>query len=385
MDLKRLYNDPTFPASFAGKERFYKAARLVNQNVSKKSVEKDLKAVDSYTLHKPTKKASLYRRVFTKGIGYLYEADLVDMSKFKHENDGYTFLITIIDTFSKKAWAFKLKRKTGKSIVEVMSPFLRDNKPQKMSFDQGTEFYNKLFLEEKKRMDQEFQGKMRDVKKKYATDLARIERDHADEIAHIKSKHNQEIQDKQLLHDKQQADLENAKDAFCNDTIKKLEDKCENEKKKIRETYVRQLADEEEECNKKLGLLHDQIKSLQEDDENSSSLTKAIFNCTSMEEIYDIQKLIKNHQLDVVVQRHLPTLQNLFLSLSYGILPICQPQREKVSNEQRKLVEKIQTASRQMAKKLLKENRAQVVNLFTIIDDSLKLARNTYNRYGIAP
>ena len=147
MDLKRLYNDPSFSASFAGKNRFYKAARLTNQNVSKKSVEKSLKAIDSYTLHKPTQKSPLYRRVFTKGIGYLYEADLVDMSKFKNENDGYTFLITIIDTFSKKAWAFKLKRKTAKSIVGVMTPFLRNNKPQKISFDQGTEFYNKLFLD----------------------------------------------------------------------------------------------------------------------------------------------------------------------------------------------------------------------------------------------
>ncbi len=147
---------------------------------------------------------------------------------------------------------------------------------------------------------------------------------------------------------------------------------------------MRQLADEEQESNRKLKLLNDQIKSLQADDANLNSLTKAIFNCTTMEEIYEIQRLVKNHQIDVVVQNHLPTLQNLFLSLSYGILPICQPQREKVSDEQREIVEKIQTASRQNAKKLIKEKRAQVVNLFTIIDESLKLARNTYNRYGVA-
>ena len=49
-------------------------------------------------------------------------------------------------SFSKKAWAFKMKRKSAKSIMSVMTPFLRSNTPQKMEFDQGTEFYNKSFL-----------------------------------------------------------------------------------------------------------------------------------------------------------------------------------------------------------------------------------------------
>jgi L-rhamnose mutarotase len=70
----------------------------------------------------------------------------VDLSAFRKENDGFRYIITIIDTFSKKAWAFKLKRKTGKAIFDVMKPFFQSRKPQKIQFDQGTEFYNKLFL-----------------------------------------------------------------------------------------------------------------------------------------------------------------------------------------------------------------------------------------------
>ena len=92
--------------------------------------------------------------------------------------------------------------------------------------------------------------------------------------------------------------------------------------------------------------------------------------------------MIKNHQIDVVVQRHLKTLQNIFLSLSFGILPICQPQREKITERQRKLVDNIQSVSSSRAKGLLKENRQDLVNLFVIIEDSLKLARNSYNKYG---
>ena len=68
------------------------------------------------------------------------------MTKFEKENDGYRWLITIIDTFSKKAWAFKMKRKNATAIMEVMSPFLHQNTPKKVEFDQGTEFYNTPFL-----------------------------------------------------------------------------------------------------------------------------------------------------------------------------------------------------------------------------------------------
>ena len=146
MDVKELYNDPKFPASFAAQDRFYYAQQQRNPSVSLGTVKKRLRAVDSYTLHKPTNKPKLYRRIYTKGINYLYQCDLVDLSSLQRENDGYKWIITIIDTFSKKAWAFKMKRKTGPSIVEVMTPFFRMNTPQKIQFDQGSEFYNRLFL-----------------------------------------------------------------------------------------------------------------------------------------------------------------------------------------------------------------------------------------------
>ena len=95
-----------------------------------------------------------------------------------------------------------------------------------------------------------------------------------------------------------------------------------------------------------------------------------------MEEIFEIQNLIENHQIDVVIQRHLKTLQNRFFSLSFGILPICQPQREKITDRQRKLVENIQSVSASCAKGLLNQNRQDLINLFVIIKDSLKLASN---------
>ena len=146
MDLKDLYNDPTFPASFSGKQRFYNALKSRDKKIKYKTVDNALRAINSYTLHKPVNKPKLFRRIYTKGINYLYQIDLVDMTKFENENDGYRWIITVIDTFSKKAWAFKIKRKSAQSIMSVMKPFLKENTPQKIEFDQGKEFYNSQFI-----------------------------------------------------------------------------------------------------------------------------------------------------------------------------------------------------------------------------------------------
>ena len=167
--------------------------------------------------------------------------------------------------------------------------------------------------------------------------------------------------------------------------IRDLKANHEKEIDQMKFSHKKELSDYEKMCQEKIKALNEQIENMEEDDINSSTLSKAIFNCSSMEEIFQIQRLIANYQFDEIIKNHLPTLQNLFLSLSYGILPICQPQREQVTDDQRRLVEQVQMASKPTAKRLLTEKRADVVNLFTIIKDSLKLARDTYNRYGTTP
>ena len=57
--------------------------------------------------------------------------------------------------------------------------------------------------------------------------------------------------------------------------------------------------------------------------------------------------------------------------------------RDTITDSQRELVGKIQNSSFNAVKGILNENRKEIANLFTIIEDSLKLARNSFNRYGV--
>ena len=145
VDLKKLYRDPKFEGSLGGKERFFKAAKRLHPNLKRNTVYNYLKSDDTFTLHKPTTKPKKFRRVWTKGISYLYQIDLIDMSKYARENRGYKWLINVIDTFSKKMWCYKLKNKKGKTTTDALRPLLTANRPQKIETDSGTEFLNSHF------------------------------------------------------------------------------------------------------------------------------------------------------------------------------------------------------------------------------------------------
>ena len=132
------YTDPKFSGAFTGQEAFRRALG----RSGKKKVKEFLQGNDAYTLHKPTRKPRRFRRIYTLGINYHFQADLVDMSKFAKENNGYKWILNVIDTFSKKLWAFKIKNKSAKSVLDVIKPLLEKHKPQKLETDLGTEFKN---------------------------------------------------------------------------------------------------------------------------------------------------------------------------------------------------------------------------------------------------
>ena len=66
MNLKRLYTDVNFSESFSGKQRFLKALKSQDRRIKKSDVEKTLKSIDSYGLHRPLKRPKLFRRIYKK-------------------------------------------------------------------------------------------------------------------------------------------------------------------------------------------------------------------------------------------------------------------------------------------------------------------------------
>lgn len=94
-------------------------------------------------IHKNVRVNFPRRCVITKNIDDLWQADLIDMQPFSRENRGYRYILTVIDTFSKYAWAYPLKSKKKEDVSKALKLILENGRiPKHLQTDHGTEFYN---------------------------------------------------------------------------------------------------------------------------------------------------------------------------------------------------------------------------------------------------
>ena len=95
-------------------------------------------------LHKPVVRKFHKRKVIVFAIDQIWGADLVDLQAFAKDNDGYRYLLCVIDIFSKYGWIVPLKDKSGKSVTDAFEKIFRQGRtPLKLWVDKGKEFYNK--------------------------------------------------------------------------------------------------------------------------------------------------------------------------------------------------------------------------------------------------
>ena len=68
---------------------------------------------------------------------------MADLSALSKVNDGYKFLLLVIDTFSKYGYLIPLKNKKGKTVADALKDIFKKRKPEKLWTDKGKEFDNK--------------------------------------------------------------------------------------------------------------------------------------------------------------------------------------------------------------------------------------------------
>ena len=99
-------------------------------------------------LHKPIRKKFEKRIVFAKNINDIFAADLIEMIQFAKFNNGYKYILMIIDVFSKFGYAIPLKTKTGIAVADALKHLFKKHTPPAMLWtDKGKEFYNKHVAE----------------------------------------------------------------------------------------------------------------------------------------------------------------------------------------------------------------------------------------------
>lgn len=98
-------------------------------------------------LHAPIRRKFKRRRVFVYNIDDIWSADLKDMQLLAKQNKHYKYILTVIDLFSKYAYAVPLKSKSGSEIVNAFQHLFKTSgrQPKKLWTDAGKEFINSDF------------------------------------------------------------------------------------------------------------------------------------------------------------------------------------------------------------------------------------------------
>lgn len=147
--LDELYKDPRSSGSLGGVTRLYRVAKEYGHSLN--DVKKYLSGLNAYSLHRD--RCVHFRRniVVTYFEGYQHAADLTDVSRFKHLNNGYCWLLFSIDCFTRYLHVIPLKRKTPEQVKSAFEKIHMEATPLRLRTDRGREFDNKMLREYYKR------------------------------------------------------------------------------------------------------------------------------------------------------------------------------------------------------------------------------------------
>ena len=140
--LQKIYYDPSHPASYEGLNNLYNAVKQEGKfKISHKQIKDWLENQDTYSLNKAVRRNFQRGRVIVSGIDDQWDADLASFAHDADQNDGYKYLLVVIDIFSHYAWIEPLKDKTAKQITAAFNKILSEgHKPRRLRTDAATDF-----------------------------------------------------------------------------------------------------------------------------------------------------------------------------------------------------------------------------------------------------
>jgi len=143
-DLKANYLNPSSAISYSGLNSIYRHYKGV---LSYDDIREFLGSVESYTLHREYK--NLKRNPnFSHFRRFQFQTDLIDIRKLSEWNNGINYILSVIDTFSRKAWIEPVKSKTSQEVLNAFQNVLSRavDLPLTLVADKGSELRNKFFI-----------------------------------------------------------------------------------------------------------------------------------------------------------------------------------------------------------------------------------------------
>ena len=145
--LKDIYLDPSHPASYSNPLTLYKVVKKEGKyKISHSQIKKWMQKQESYSRNKSVKRNFQRGRVIVAGIDDQFDADLASLVYYSDDNDGYKYLLVVIDIFSRYAWVQPLRDKTAPQIVSAFDKIIDGGRiPKRLRTDAAKDFTSEKF------------------------------------------------------------------------------------------------------------------------------------------------------------------------------------------------------------------------------------------------
>lgn len=143
--IRKAAYDPR--TGYVGMQQLQRTLRAEGHNVTQEQIKEVLQRQKYYQLHKrPPPMPKVRRQIIVGSAFQRVQADLIDFSNFKSpQNKQTSWLLTVIDLWTKYAWVVPLTNKTGETVANAMANVIKEVKRmgyriQTMQSDPGSEF-----------------------------------------------------------------------------------------------------------------------------------------------------------------------------------------------------------------------------------------------------
>ena len=122
--LREVYFSPI--TGYGSREQLYKDVKARGVRISRREVKDWLEHQSVHARFKTPVRKFGRRQTYSPGIGLFAQIDLVDMSSFEDENDGYRWILTTVDVFSRYTICVPIRRKFSKFTRSAVKTFLEE-------------------------------------------------------------------------------------------------------------------------------------------------------------------------------------------------------------------------------------------------------------------
>ena len=155
MTYEKQYYDLEYEAGCTGARNLVR----LNAKKEKKKIYAWLSNQDAYTLHHPVRRRFLRLRYTVTNIDDVWEADLLQLTTIKNYNDGYNYILVVIDMLCKYAWVEPIKDRTARNVASAFARIINRAQPRVpvcVQTDRGKEFTGSAFQELLRRKEIQF-------------------------------------------------------------------------------------------------------------------------------------------------------------------------------------------------------------------------------------